>query len=143
MSIQQAINHTSGNVERIGIPVDALENLMADDSGNIVARGIGGARKNFDAAFGDFEKARATLMGASDAMHQQMEVQSKRTKESVSRAKDAAAQMTDAMNKITKLVGPDFEKRLEQLERLTNCMERLRDLNETGKLTGVLDALRK
>jgi hypothetical protein len=71
-----------------------------------------------------------------------MDAQSRRTKDAVSRAKDSAAQMADAMNRITKVLGPDFEKRLAQLEHLTTCMERLAALDGKGKLAPVLAALR-
>ena len=66
---------------------------------------------------------------------------SKRAKDSIGRAKDMAAQMSDAMNKVTKVVGPDFEKRLAQLEQLTACLERLSALNDAGKLSPMLSAL--
>ena len=51
--------------------------------------------------------------------------------------------MTDSMNRITKMVGPDFEKRIGQLEQLTECLERLSALNDSGKLAPMLDALKK
>ena len=60
----------------------------------------------------------------------------------ISRAKDQANQVSDAMNRITKMLGPDFEKRLAQLVTLTDCLERLAALDKAGKLDPLLKALR-
>lgn len=56
---------------------------------------------------------------------------------------NAAAQMSDAMLRITKLLGPDFEARIVQLERLADAMERLSTLQEKGQLSDVIKALSK
>lgn len=117
--------------------------MLIEDSETVASRGLASGKRNLKDALEDFDKSRTVILSASDALQKQTEDSSKKTKECVSRAKDAAAQMTDAMNKITKLLGPDFEKRLTQLDHLTTCMERLAVLNESGKLAGVLDALRK
>lgn len=100
------------------------------------------AAKNLESAINVFDSSSKNLFEASDKLHAQMDLLSKRAKESVSRAKDQTAQMTDAMNKITKLIGPDFERRLSQLQQLTDCMERLSALSDAGKLSPVLDALK-
>jgi hypothetical protein len=140
---QQAHNHVNGNFERTGFDTDKLSAVVIGDSENIAARGVSKSKTNLEKAHEDFSKANKTILDASDALQETMSNLSKKAKESVSRAKDQAAQMVDAMNKITKVLGPDFEKRLAQLEHLTSCMERLSKLNEDGKLSSVLDALRK
>lgn len=56
---------------------------------------------------------------------------------------NAAAQMSDAMLRITELLGPDFEARIVQLERLADAMERLSTLQEKGQLSDVIKALSK
>lgn len=100
------------------------------------------AAKNLELATAAFDSSSENLFKASDKLHAQMDLLSKRAKEAVSRAKDQTAQMTDAMNKITKLIGPDFEKRPSQLQQLTECMERLSALSDAGKLSPVLEALK-
>lgn len=56
---------------------------------------------------------------------------------------NAAAQMSDAMLRITELLGPDFEARIVQLERLADAMDRLSTLQEKGQLSDVIKALSK
>ena len=129
------------NSERTGIPLSNIEKIMVDDYGNIIGRKLNVMTKNLEEATEAFETATKTILQSSDAMHAQMDSLSKRAKDSIGRAKDMSAQMTDAMNKVTKLVGPDFEKRLDQLEQLTKCLERLSLLNESGKLAPMLAAL--
>lgn len=143
MSLDRLKAHVAGRTENDGIPTHLVEQELQDDSTNIAARKATKARSNLDRAIDDFERAQRTVMAAADALHADMDRLSKRAKDSVGRAKDQAAQMTDAMNKMTKLLGPDFEKRLGQLEQLTSCMERLAELNKSGKLAEVLDAIRR
>lgn len=127
---------------RTGVPVPVLQQEMVKDVDGIVARKINIGTKNLDQAIDTFDAASKSIFQACDAMHAQMDGLSKRAKDSISRAKDMAAQMTDAMNRVTKMVGPDFEKRLGQLEALTSCLERLSALNDAGKLAPLLSALK-
>ncbi len=133
---------TGARAERDGVAVATLQESMVKDAGNIVGRGMNTCTKNLEQAVAAFDGASKNILQASDALHAQMDVLSKRAKDSIGRAKDMAAQMTDAMNKVTKLVGPDFERRLEQLEELTACLERLSALNDAGKLGPMLAALK-
>lgn len=125
-----------------GYKAENVENMMRQDAGNIIGRHMNTAAKNLELATAAFDSSSENLFKASDKLHAQMDLLSKRAKEAVSRAKDQTAQMTDAMNKITKLIGPDFEKRLSQLQQLTECMERLSALSDAGKLSPVLEALK-
>lgn len=136
-------NHNDGNIERVGIESSKLANLIIGESKNITGRIMNDAKDNLEKAIDDYEKAKMVIFKASKELNEQLEGQSKKAKESVSRAKDAAAQMTDAMNKITKVLGPDFEKRISQLQLLTECLERLQKLNEGGKLAGMISAISK
>lgn len=131
-----------GTANRDGYKTENVEKIMQQDAGNIVGRHMNTAAKNLQSATEIFDSSSRNLLEASDKLHVQMDSLSKRVKESVSRAKDQTAQMTDAMNKITKLIGPDFEKRLSQLQQLTDCMERLSALSDAGKLSPVLEALK-
>lgn len=142
-SLNHAIVHKNGKDVAKGYQTDKFVETLIGESGNVAAQGVSVAKKNLDAAMADFDKSRTVILSASDALHKQIEDSSRRAKDCVSKAKDLSAQMTDAMNKITKMLGPDFDKRLDQLDHLTTCMERLSTLNESGKLTGVLEALRK
>lgn len=143
MSISDLMVRNSGFVEKSGYPAKKVEEIMKDDSGNIVARGFGKNTVNLKAAIKDFDAASETLFAASEKMHAQSDALAARAKTSVARTKDMAQQMTDAMNRVTKMLGSYFEARLVQLERLADAMERLNELQEKGKLATVVAALSK
>lgn len=101
------------------------------------------ASANLEKSTQQFNEAATNILGASDRLHQNMDVLSKKAKDSVGRAKDCAAQMTDAMNKISRLLGTDFDARLAQLQQLTECLERLSALQDSGKLEQMMKAINK
>ena len=125
--LNRALAHNDGNRERMGVPVENLEKVMIGDAANITGRQVGKNTNNLEAAIAEFAKAHHTILQASDKLHATADEQAKRAKVAVSRAKDSAAQMTDAMLRINKMLGPDFEQRITQLERLAESLERLRE----------------
>ena len=143
MSLSDLAVQKSASVNNMLYPAEKVEEMMKDDSGNIVARGFGKNTANLKTAIKDFDAASETLFAASDKMHAQSDALAARAKTSVARTKDMAQQMTDAMNRVTKMLGSDFEARLVQLERLADAMERLNELQEKGKLATVVAALSK
>lgn len=142
MSLKQALAHADGNMTTKGIPTANLEKVMQEDSQAITARGLAGSRKTLEAAIADFAASTVSILDASNRMHAQADASSKQVKEAVSRAKGHAIGMADAMNRVTKMLGPDLESRIQQLERLTSAMERLADLQKTGLLDRVMSAMR-
>lgn len=132
-----------GLAEKNGVRLSSVVESMAKDHGNIIGRHMNTQSTNLEKATERFNESAANILEASNNLHAQMDGLSKKAKEAVSRAKDQAAQMTDAMNKITKLIGPDFEARLKQLQELTDCLERLSALQEAGKLEAMMKAVGK
>jgi len=65
------------------------------------------------------------------------------TKVHLSKLKDRMNQIAEALGKIEKLTGPDFETKLQRLERFANAVETLDRLNKTGKLAEVSASLGK
>lgn len=65
-----------------------------------------------------------------------------RAKKHVSALKDKANQVAEALGRINKLAGPDFEDKLVRLERFANAVETLDRLNRGGKLVDVANAIR-
>lgn len=129
-------------VDRDKFPVAGVEKILIEDSDGCERRWLNKTRPDIESARTQFNNATGSLLEASDRMSCAFEDTAKRAKAGVSRAKDQAAQMADALNKITKLVGPDFEKRLDQLVTLTDCLERLAALEKAGKLGPLMQALR-
>lgn len=130
-----------GILQQRGVLARTVADGVVEDSANIIGRLMNKSTVNLETATQRFDEATKTVLGASNALHEQMDSLSKRAKDSIGRAKDMAAQMSDAMNKVTKVVGPDFERRLQQLEQLTSCLERLAALQDAGKLKPMLDAM--
>lgn len=128
---------------RNGVSVATIKQEMAKDAGNIIGRRMNTASANLEKATQQFHEAATNIIGASDKLHANMDTLSKKAKDSVGRAKDCAAQMTDAMNKISRLLGADFDARLTQLQQLTDCLERLSVLQDSGKLEQVMKAISK
>ena len=97
--------------------------------------------ENFQATTADINAASDALEVAINRLIQVEKSVSEKSKAAVGRAKDASAQIADAMNRIKKILGDDFEQRLTQLERTAQAFERLNDLEKTGRLTAVIAAL--
>lgn len=132
-----------GVCNRVGVRVGTLRQSMAKDAENIIGRSMNQSTSNLAKATESFNQASEHIFAASERLHANMDGLSKKAKDAVSRAKDSAAQMTDAMNKITKLLGADFDGRLKQLQDLTDCLERLSMLQDSGKLEQLMKAIGK
>lgn len=132
----------NGRIDSVGIPKSSVEQLVVDDADGVVQRNLNSAKKPVDEAREKFSEARESILAASGALHDAANETSKKAKEAISRAKDQAAQMTDAFNKMQKMLGPDFEKRLAQLKEFTDCMERLNLLEKAGRLEAIFKALK-
>lgn len=121
---------------------DNAKSLIAADAKNVAVRVENDATKTVKDAAQAFADAEALMNSAHTGMMTMVAEIGKKSKDAVSRSKDLAQQMADSMNKITKVVGPDFENRLSQLQQLVDCMERLSALQDAGKLAPMLEALK-
>ena len=65
---------------------------------------------------------------------------SKRTREYISKAKDLAGQLGNALGRIDTVVTKDFSAKLDQLERFVGAMERLDAINQSGRLDAIVTA---
>lgn len=66
---------------------------------------------------------------------------SEKVKTHASFLKDKCGQVVDALARIEKLSGHDFELKLQRLERFSVAVETLSKLNQSGKLGGLTKAL--
>ncbi len=90
--------------------------------------------KLVDEAYKSFEKALIQ-------MNQQEAILVERTKLHVSKMKDMANQVATAIQRIEKITLGDFEKKLQQLERLATAVESLDKLNKSGSLAGIIQVI--
>lgn len=59
----------------------------------------------------------------------------------VSRSKDLAGQIGDSLGRVNRILGPDFESRLNQLERMSAALTNLAELERNGSLQSVMKAM--
>lgn len=143
MSLIERNCQLASKQEAAGFKASMVENFMQAASDDISARHVRKEKTRLIDALNDFETAHGAILAVSDKLIAASDDLSKRTKVSVARAKDQAQQMADAMLKITKTLGADFEARLLQMERLADALERLNELEQKGVLSGVIEAISK
>ncbi len=137
------LNHLhNASVDRDGFRASKVEQMIANDPEGVERRGSNKATSEIEVARQKFTVATDGILDASARMNSAFAETAARTKTAVGKAKDQAAQVSDAMNRITKMIGGDFEKRLDQLVTLTDCLERLAALDKAGKLDSLMKALR-
>ncbi len=95
----------------------------------------------YDAATNELNDATNRIEAAIDRLVQAEKNTSEKAKSAVGRAKDTAAQLGDALNRVNRLLGQDFETRLAQVERMAEALSKLAELERTGRLQGVMKAL--
>lgn len=101
------------------------------------------AAQQFDDAANEVAAAKLRLheaMGHLIDTEKELAVQGKA---SIARMKDLANQLGESMVRLNKMLGPDFDGRIEQLERVTKSLSVLSELNSNGRLASLLDALKK
>jgi hypothetical protein len=123
-------HRTNEVIERDAIAFPGLVNVFEDETTKTVRHGT----KMVEDAFAVFDFAYKKMLA------REIEVE-KRTTTHVAKLKDKAGQIFDALAKIEKLTGPDFESKLQRLERFANAVETLDRLNKNGKLADVARAI--
>lgn len=106
---------------------------------------VGRSDKTGTAAYEDASDAFAQAAGrlrsiVNDLVAAETEVSTK-AKTAISRVKDINAQLGDSLNRVNKLLGPDFETKLKQMERLAAALGQLAELEKAGQLKSVMAAL--
>lgn len=64
-----------------------------------------------------------------------------KSKVAISNMKDYGHKVAVQMEKITTMLGSDFEPRLAQLERMVNALERLDSIQQSGNMRSVISEL--
>ena len=101
------------------------------------------AAETYNSAAAELESATKRMDDALNALLASEKATSEKAKSAISRAKDSAAQIGDALARVNRLLGSDFEVKLAQLERTAQALSQLSDLDKTGKLSSVIAALNK
>ena len=71
----------------------------------------------------------------------QLNIKCESTKKHVQSLKNQAVQVADALARINKLIGVDFDLQVHRLERFADAVDRLDKLNRNGKLGAVSAAI--
>lgn len=88
----------------------------------------------------DLQDAFYKSLGEMNERSKELEIA---TKKATGKAKDSAQKLNDALLRLEKSVNIGaLEKRVELLERAADAMERLNALQQTGKLSKILEAIK-
>jgi len=114
------------------IALPSLVTVFEDSTAQHLRRGT----KMTEDAFTTFDNAFKRMMAREVEVEQLV-------KTHTAKMKDKMGQLADAVAKIEKLTGSDFDLKLQRLERFANAVETLDRLNRTGKLAEVSASLGK
>ena len=143
MSVYDLMASESSRADQNGIPVENVAKQMVEKNDEIITRFMTEQEKKIKTSMDCYKQAASALFDASNKMRADADEAAKNGKALVSKVKDMANQMTDSMNRVTKILGSDFESRITQLERLADAMERLQSMQKDGSLQEVIKALTK
>lgn len=101
------------------------------------------AAETYNSAAAELAAATKRMDDALNALLESEKATSEKAKAAISRAKDSAAQIGDALVRVNRLLGSDFEAKLAQLERTAAALSQLADLDKSGRLAGVIAAMGK
>ena len=87
--------------------------------------------------------AKVQMVKACASMLAEVEGLDAATQKAVRRVNDSAGRATQSLAKTKDILGPGFEDRLRQLERLVDCIERLEALNSSGAVDRFSAALKR
>ena len=114
------------------VGLQSLVTVFEDSATNHFRRGT----KMAEDAFATFDNAFKRMMAREVEVEQLVRTHT-------AKMKDKMGQLADAVAKIEKLTGPDFDLKLQRLERFADAVETLDKLNRTGKLAEVAASLGK
>ena len=123
-------NRSKESIQHDAAMMPVLVNVFEDETAKTLRHGT----KMVEDAFTTFDNAYKKMLA------REIEVE-KRTATHTTKLKDKAGQIFDALSKIDKLTGHDFEAKLLRLERFANAVDTLDRLNKTGKLADVARAI--
>jgi hypothetical protein len=127
--------------DRAVTPTSAGAVVAAKNSEGVAEVVTTRAKDRVESAAESFESTAELMLKMLAALSKVEADVSLRTKTCVGRAKDSAGQLGDALSRVTKLLGTDFETRLQQLERTAAALSTLADLQRDGRLESVIRSI--
>ena len=125
-----------------GYTMEAVRDMAVNNLERRIYMAQQHASKTYNGAAAEIEAATARLDCALAGLMDKEKATTQNAKQAIGRAKDSAAQIGDALARVNKLLGTDFEIRLAQLERTAAALEKLAEMDKEGKLAGVIAALK-
>jgi exonuclease VII large subunit len=139
---QTSLNLLTAEKQGAGFSMDTVRDMAVSN----LERRIGMAKKHdavtYNSASEDLEDAANRMDAALQKLLASEKATTEKAKAAISRAKDSAAQVGDALARVKKLLGADFENKIAQLERMATSLEKLAELEKTGKLSAVISAMK-
>lgn len=130
-------------MERNGevVRTDTLVKMLVNDKERRSQMADKNAINEMDETASSLDEAKQRVLKAVDGLvHAENDI-ADRSKKAIARTKDVANQLSDQLNRVNKMLGPDFETRIAQLERVAAALETLSRLDKDGKLQTVMAAL--
>ena len=121
-----------------GITEEVLAGLHATGTASCLTKNV---VNNFDEASEAMDEATKRILAAGDKLADATKKATLEAKTALGRAKDMQAQLVDSLNRCNKILGTDFEVRLQQLERMSAALSTLAELERGGLLKSVIGAI--
>lgn len=121
-----------------GITEEVLAGLHATGTASRQTKNV---VNNFDEASEAMDEATKRILAAGDKLADATKKATLEAKTALGRAKDMQAQLVDSLNRCNKILGTDFEVRLQQLERMSAALSTLAELEKAGVLKNVISAI--
>ena len=133
---------TAAAKQGAGYTMEAVRDMAVNNLERRIYMAHQHTAETYNAAAAELEAATVRMDSALAALMDSEKATTEKAKQAIGRAKDSAAQIGDALTRVNKLLGTDFESRLAQLERTAAALEKLAELDKAGKLAGVIAALK-
>lgn len=129
--------------EGAGFTEEAVRDMVVFNLDRRIYVAIQHTAETYNSAAGELDAATKRMDEALNALLESEKATSEKAKAAISRAKDSAGQIGDALARVNRLLGSDFEAKLAQLERTAQALSQLAELDKSGRLAGVISALGK
>lgn len=124
-----------------GFTQEAVRDMVVFNLNRRIDMATTHSAETYNSAAAELEAAAKRMDDALNALLDSEKATSEKAKAAISRAKDSAAQIGDALVRVNRLLGSDFEAKLAQLERTAAALSQLAELDKSGRLAGVISAL--
>lgn len=136
-------NKKAEQMERNGecVRTGTLVNMLISDRNRRNKMADQNAADAINETIDNLEEAKTRVLEAVNKLVKAEDEVAERSRKAIARTKDVANQLADQLNRVNKMLGPDFEIRLSQLERMAAALDTLSRIEKEGKLQSIIAAI--